>query len=172
MQAISNDEPAEAFACWNGIAAFRADPLLPVHLRSNQLSKSTLPHPLPPAHPAYINSTLSPSDQPQLLFRISSPDECFSSECFNLPYDFRRQFNLNKIYINPRVITAYEWKHYIWYKYVTRHWLIRAWIRHFEKGDGMHRVKMVNGDAPKIWIYDGVECHPVSGLCYISNPVR
>ncbi|KAJ7089972.1 cryptococcal mannosyltransferase 1-domain-containing protein [Mycena epipterygia] len=36
---VTTDEPAPVFTCWNGIVAFRADPFLPLALRSgNQLS--------------------------------------------------------------------------------------------------------------------------------------
>ncbi|KAJ7583197.1 cryptococcal mannosyltransferase 1-domain-containing protein [Mycena floridula] len=144
-QAIMLEAPAPVFTCWNGIVAFRADPVLPIHLRSGQLSGSPLEQPLPSTHPAYPQPPeLSPTMTPPLKFRPSSGKECFSSESFNFPYDLRRQFGMTRIYMNPR--------------YVTRHWLIRWWMHHYERGDGMQRAKMLPGDSKKIWLWDGGEC--------------
>lgn len=69
---------------------------------------------------------------------------------------------MQKIFINPRVITGYDWVHYVWYKYVTRHWVVKWWMEHVEKGSAMHMAKMVIGDAANIWRWDGGECQPVS----------
>ncbi|KAJ7779708.1 hypothetical protein B0H16DRAFT_1829968 [Mycena metata] len=55
-------------------------------------------------------------------------------QSFNLPYDLRRVFALEEMYVNPL-------KHYVWYKYITRHWA---------RGNGIHLAK---------W-WDGGECHP------------
>ncbi|TRM69846.1 cryptococcal mannosyltransferase 1-domain-containing protein [Schizophyllum amplum] len=163
MTAIKNDEPAPVFTCWNGIVAIRADPFVPPHLRSpNGLSTLPLPHSLPESHPAYPQPPdLSPAKTPPLRFRHSTPQECFSSESFNLPYDLRRQFNLTAIYMNPRVITSYDWNFYVWYKYVTRHWLVKWFISRVEAGTGMRRARMIIGDAERIWTWDGGECQPV-----------
>ncbi|KAJ6489617.1 cryptococcal mannosyltransferase 1-domain-containing protein [Mycena vitilis] len=162
MQAVMEDEPAPVFTCWNGIVAFRADPLLPIHLRKpGRLSASPLPRPLPDTHPAYPQpASLTPAQTPPLRFRRSGAAECFSSESFNLPYDLRRQFDLQRIYLNPRAINSYEWKYYVWYKYVTRHWLVVWWMRNVEAGNGMQFAKMVIGDAKRVWTWDGGECHP------------
>lgn len=163
-RAVINEEPAPVFSCWNGIAAFRPDPLLPPRLRSptSPLSRMPLSQPLPPSHPAYSpgNETLAPAKQPALVFRASTPNECFSSECFNLAYDFRRQYSLDKIYINPRVITAYRYKYYFWFKYVTRHWLLRLWIKYIERGRGLKDSRMIVGEPQNVWVFEGVECHP------------
>lgn len=64
--------------------------------------------------------------------------------------------------MNPRVITSYEWSYFVWWKYITRHWLVKWWIENVENGDGMHRAKMVVGDPAKVWTWDGGECQPVS----------
>ncbi|KAJ7587101.1 cryptococcal mannosyltransferase 1-domain-containing protein [Mycena floridula] len=136
-QAVMNDEPAAVFSCWNGIVAFRADPVLPDHLRN------------------VSNLTLAP-----LKFRASTQDECFSSESFNFPYDLRRRFNMNEIYMNPRVITSYQWRLYFWFKYVVRHWLIVWWMKHWEAGSGMLRARTIIGDEKGIWTWDGGECQP------------
>lgn len=162
-QAIIRDEPAPVFSCWNGIAIFRADPLLPPHLRtSNLLSKTPLSSPLLATHPAYNVSAepVAPADAPALSFRMSSRGECFSSECFLLSYDFRRQFGLEKIYVNPRVIVAYDWSLYIWYKYVLRHWAVKWWIENVERGRGMESAKMIVGSPSAVYTWDGGECHP------------
>lgn len=171
MRAIMADEPAPVFSCWNGIVAFRADPFLPVHLRkSGRLSESPLSVPLPSSHPSYPQSAnISPAMTPPLSFRHSKEGECFSSESFLLPYDFRRQFELNDIYLNPRVINSYDWNHYVWYKYVLRHWVVKWWIENVENGAGMHLAKMVVGDASRVWRWDGGECHPVSGSLHLCS---
>ncbi|KAJ7587105.1 cryptococcal mannosyltransferase 1-domain-containing protein [Mycena floridula] len=165
MQAVMNDEPAPVFSCWNGIVAFRAEPLLPLHLRTGQLSPAPLSRPLASTHPAYGQpADLSPALTPPLKFRGSYGKECFSSESLNFPYDMRRQFEMTKIYMNPRVITAYEWRYYFWFKFVTRHWLIKWWIKHVERGDSMHRAKILPGDSKKVWVWDGGECQYFSNL--------
>lgn len=63
--------------------------------------------------------------------------------------------------MNPRVITSYEWSYFVWYKYITRHWLVKWWIEKVEMGDGMHRAKMIVGEADRVWTWDGGECQPV-----------
>ncbi|KAJ7508474.1 cryptococcal mannosyltransferase 1-domain-containing protein [Mycena galericulata] len=162
MQAVMENEPAPVFTCWNGIVAIRADPFLPIALRTpGRLSTSPLSRPLPETHPAYPQpASLTPAQTPPLSFRRSGGKECFSSESFNLPYDLRRQFDMQRIYLNPRVINSYEWKYYVWYKYITRHWLVRWWIEKVEVGNGMQFAKMVIGDAKQVWNWDGGECHP------------
>ncbi|KAL1696295.1 cryptococcal mannosyltransferase 1-domain-containing protein [Schizophyllum commune] len=163
MSAIKKNEPAPVFTCWNGIVSIRADPFLPIHLRRpNSLSTEPLSHPLPESHPAYPQPPdLSPAGTLPLRFRHSSPNECFSSESFNLPYDLRRQFDLTGIYLNPRVITSYDWNFFVWYKYVTRHWLVKWFIERVEEGAGMKDARMIIGDANNIWTWDGGECQPV-----------
>lgn len=168
-----HDEPAPVFTCWNGIVGIRVDPFLPIPLRSKStanwsLSTSPLPNPLPVSHPNYPeNKDTAPALSPPLQFRASSPTECFSSEAFNLPYDLRRQFDLQKIFVNPRVITSYDWGFYVWYKYVTRHWVVKWWIENVERGSGMHLAKMVIGNPDNIWKWDGGECQPVSALLHL-----
>ncbi|KAF7302789.1 hypothetical protein MKEN_01240400 [Mycena kentingensis (nom. inval.)] len=161
-QAVINDEPAPVFTCWNGIVAFSANPFLPPALRTpGRLSTSPLRNPLPSTHPAYPQpADLSPAQTPALRFRHSTEKECFSAEAFNLPYDLRRQFDMQRIYLNPRVINSYERKWYEWYKYKTRHWLVRWWMRYVERGRGMEEARMILGDADKVWRWDGGECHP------------
>lgn len=142
MDAIMADEPAPVSTCWNGIVAIRADPLLPPHLRSRPSS--------------------SQGGAEAVRFRASRPDECFSSESFLLPYDLARLHGASRIFLNPRVIVSYDWHHYVWYKYVTRHWLVKWWIENVERGDGMHRAKMIVGDKYKMWRWHGGDCFPVS----------
>ncbi|KAJ7622878.1 cryptococcal mannosyltransferase 1-domain-containing protein [Mycena rosella] len=162
IQAVMEDEPAPVFTCWNGIVAFRADPVLPIHLRKpGRLSTSPLPRPLSNTHPAYPQpASLTPALTPPLAFRPSTAKECISSESFNFPYDLRRQFDMQRIFLNPRVINAYEWRYFVWYKYITRHWVVVWWMKNVEVGNGMQFAKMVIGDAKRVWTWDGGECHP------------
>lgn len=122
------DSPVPVFTCWNGIVVFDADPLLPIALRSNRtLSNDPLPYELPATHPAAHNASMqgpTPALTPPIQFRASTPEECFSSESFLLPYDMRRQFNLQRIFVNPRVINAYDWRFvvcYVWLFGVLTH---------------------------------------------------
>jgi hypothetical protein len=111
---MHTESPVPVFTCWNGIVVFTADPLLPIALRSNRtLSNDPLPYELPATHPATHNASMqgpSPALTPPIQFRASAPGECFSSESFLLPYDLRRQFNLQHIYLNPKVINGYDWR--------------------------------------------------------------
>ncbi|KAF7334689.1 Glycosyltransferase family 69 protein [Mycena venus] len=168
-----NDEPVSAFTCWNGIVSIRAEPFLPPSLRSTapgkQLSSAPLTPALPSTHPLYTpphagnTAEMTPASAPPLRFRASSSlatGECFSSESFNLPYDLQRVFALSDIYVNPRVITAYQWRFYVWFKYVLRHWVVKRWIERVERGRGVHLAKWVLGDPTEVWRWDGGECHP------------
>jgi hypothetical protein len=67
---------------------------------------------------------------------------------------------MKNIYANPRVITAYEWRFYVWFKYILRHWAVKWFIERVENGNGMHLAKFVLGNPAKIWQWDGSECHP------------
>ncbi|KAJ6459951.1 cryptococcal mannosyltransferase 1-domain-containing protein [Mycena sanguinolenta] len=161
FRAVMADEPAPVFTCWNGIVSIRADPFLPPPMRTAQLSTTPLSRPIPPTHPEYPSlANLTPAATPPLRFRPSGKHECFSSECFNLPYDLRRRFDLQEIYVNPRVITSYVWAHYVWFKYFTRHWAVKWWIERVENGNGIHLAKLVLGDPARVWQWDGGECHP------------
>ncbi|KAJ7020735.1 cryptococcal mannosyltransferase 1-domain-containing protein [Mycena alexandri] len=164
FRAVMADEPAPVFACWNGIASMRAEPFLPPSLRrGDHLSTTPRAQPLPTTHPLYARvgaNGSSPAAAPALRFRASAPGECFSSESFNLPYDLRRVFALEAMYVNPRVITAYRWKYYVWFKYITRHWAVKWFIDNVENGNGIHLAKYVLGNPAEIWQWDGGECHP------------
>ncbi|KAJ7032253.1 cryptococcal mannosyltransferase 1-domain-containing protein [Mycena alexandri] len=162
FRAVMADEPAPVFTCWNGIIAVRADPFLPPALRTGQLSTSPLSRPLAPTHPAYPQpANLTPAATPPVRFRSSHEGECFSSESFLLPYDLRRQFDMQDIYVNPRVINSYSWEFYVWFKYITRHWAVKWFIEKVENGYGYHLAKMILGDPARVWQWDGGECHPV-----------
>ncbi|KAF7346766.1 hypothetical protein MSAN_01815100 [Mycena sanguinolenta] len=170
FRAVMADEPAPVFACWNGIVAVRADPFLPIPLRTGQLSAAPLSRPLAVTHPAYPQpANMTPAFTPPVRFRASAPDECFSSECFLLPYDLRRQFDLQKIYANPRVINSYAWSWYVWFKWVTRHWAVKWWIEKVENGNGIHLAKLILGDPGRVWQWDGGR---VSSVVIFNNRVR
>ncbi|KAJ7766128.1 cryptococcal mannosyltransferase 1-domain-containing protein [Mycena metata] len=164
FRAIMADKPAPVFACWNGIASIRAEPFLPPSMRrAGLLSTAPRAHPLPPSHPLAARlstNTSSPATAPPLRFRASAPSECFSSESFLLPYDLRRVFALDGMYVNPRVITAYRWKYYLWFKYILRHWAVKWFVERVERGNGIHLAKHVLGDPAQIWQWDGGECNP------------
>lgn len=116
-EAMQTESPVPVFTCWNGIVVFTADPVLPIHLRSNGtrgLSRDPLPLGLPATHPAASDPALrgpSPALTPPIGFRASAPAECFSSESFLLPYDLRRVFGLERILVNPRVVVGYDWRY-------------------------------------------------------------
>ncbi|OAX41049.1 glycosyltransferase family 69 protein [Rhizopogon vinicolor AM-OR11-026] len=162
--AMQTDSPAPVFTCWNGIAVFNADPLLPIALRSNRtLSNDPLPYDLPSTHPAAHDASMrgpSPALTPPIQFRASAPGECYSSESFLLPYDLRRQFNLDRIYVNPRVINGYQWRHYVYFKWFMRHPVLRWWIEKVYNGAWMARAVLVVGDAADVSWWDGGDCHP------------
>ncbi|KAJ7692270.1 cryptococcal mannosyltransferase 1-domain-containing protein [Mycena rosella] len=161
FRAVMAEEPAPVFTCWNGIVSILAEPFLPIALRHGRLSTSPLPRPLPPSHPAYPQwANVTPALTPPLVFRASAPNECFSSESFNLPYDLRRQFALEKIYVNPRVLTAYLWRYYLWFKIITRHWAVKWFMETVEKGDGIDLAKLVLGNPADVWPWDGGDCQP------------
>ncbi|EIM83892.1 uncharacterized protein STEHIDRAFT_82793 [Stereum hirsutum FP-91666 SS1] len=165
MNAIMKDEPAPVFTCWNGIVSFRPDPFLPPSSRkSGALSTVPANFEVPESHPwvqeGRVKKGMAPVEMPELRFRASGRRECFGSESFNLPYDLRRVYDMQEIYMNPRVITSYEWSYFVWYKYITRHWLVKWWIEKVEMGDGMHRAKMIVGEADRVWTWDGGECQP------------
>ncbi|KAJ7157957.1 cryptococcal mannosyltransferase 1-domain-containing protein [Mycena crocata] len=171
FRAVMADEPAPVFTCWNGIIAARADPFLPPALRTGQLSTAPLSRPLAITHPAYLQPlNMTPAETPPVRFRASVEGECFSSESFLLPYDLRRQFNMQKIYVNPRVINGYVWEFYIWFKYITRHWAVKWWIERVENGNGLHLSKMILGNPANVWQWDGGECHPVRIFRFICSP--
>ena len=158
---MRTDAPVPVFTCWNGMVVFDAEPLLPIHLRPNHtLSHSPLSTPLPRSHPLHRGP--SPALTPALRFRKSDrgAGECFESEAFNLPYDFRRVFGLNRILVNPRVVTSYDYRFYVWFKWVLNHRLVRWWVREVFDGWGMERRKMVVGTEDQVWVWDGGDCHP------------
>ncbi|KAJ7050657.1 cryptococcal mannosyltransferase 1-domain-containing protein [Mycena amicta] len=186
-RAVERDDPAPVSACWNGITAMRADPFLPLSLRKGipafrvpvtsivpvPASDSEPPHtqpwslshnPLPqfvtthPSYPRPANATAL--DMPPLKFRASAPNECFSSESFLLPYDLRRVFGMESIFVNPRVINSYSWEFYVYFKYITRHWVVKWFIERVENGYGFHQAQMILGGAARAWVWDGGDCHP------------
>jgi hypothetical protein len=82
----------------------------------------------------------SSSPTRRLAFRASRLGECFSSECFLLPYDLahaRRAWT--------RVIVGYGWGQFVWWKYITRHWAVHWWIARVEQGGRMPFARMIVG---------------------------
>ncbi|CDO78225.1 Glycosyltransferase Family 69 protein [Trametes cinnabarina] len=160
-EAVKHEEPVPVQTCWNGIVAFAADPLLPVHLRTNRtLSHAPLAR-LPPAnHPWAARLGASSADTPPLRFRASVEGECYSSESFLLPYDFRRIMGLERVFVNPLVINGYVWKYYVWHKWVLRQRMVKWFVERVWDGAWMQYARMVVGDPKKVWVWDGIECHP------------
>ncbi|EKM61680.1 glycosyltransferase family 69 protein [Phanerochaete carnosa HHB-10118-sp] len=161
-EAMKTDSPVPVFSCWNGIVAFVADPVLPIHLRSNRtLSTSPLRHLPPPTHPLKDTVAESPTLTPPLKFRSAPRGEgCFHSESFLLPYDMRRIMGLERIYVNPRVITAYVWHFYVWFKWVLRHPFVKWFVERAYNGAWMQYARMIVGDDDKVYTWDGGDCHP------------
>lgn len=163
-RAIEHGQPAPVFSCWNGITALRADPFYTPEQRRNRTSKLSheeLKPALPKSHPMYEPwAHIPPHEAPPLRFRPSAPNECFSSECFLVSYDFRRQFLLDKIYVVPTVLVAYEWDLYVWFRWITRHWLVKWWIEQVEHGDGYQRTRVTMGPKERVYIWDGGSCFP------------
>ncbi|KAJ7128273.1 cryptococcal mannosyltransferase 1-domain-containing protein [Mycena filopes] len=162
LRAVMADAPVRVFSCWNGIVSIRPDPFLPHALRTDRLATTPQSRALPPSHPLYPHAAnITPATAPPLLFRASAPDEPFWSESFLLPYDLRRVYALDKIYVNPRVISAYEWRYYVWFKYVLRHcWAVKWFVERVERGRGVHVAKITAGESGETFQWDGVECHP------------
>ncbi|KAH9912354.1 cryptococcal mannosyltransferase 1-domain-containing protein [Epithele typhae] len=159
--AIKKEDPVPVFACWNGIVAFRADPVLPVALRSNATLPTTHIEHMPPSnHPWTKEIGASPAVTPPLRFRASAEGECYSSESFLLPYDFRRVMALDKVYANPRVVCAYVWKYYVWNKWVLRARYVKWFVERVYDGAWMQYARMIVGDGDRVWSWDGVDCHP------------
>lgn len=161
-EAMKTGSPAPVFACWNGIVAFVADPLLPVQLRSNKTLSTSPLHRLPPTtHPLYDTIAESPALTPPIKFRSAPRGEgCFHSESFLLPYDMRRIMGLERIFVNPRVITAYVWHFYVWHKWVLRHPLVKFFVERVYNGAWMQYARMIVGDDDKVYTWDGGDCHP------------
>ncbi|KAH7102339.1 cryptococcal mannosyltransferase 1-domain-containing protein, partial [Auriculariales sp. MPI-PUGE-AT-0066] len=162
-RSIEQNEPAEVFSCWNGITVLPAEPfLLPAH-RDNATSKLS-PQPLYPplahTHPAF-ETAIPPRLAPALRFRTSGPKECFSSESFLISYDLRRQFGLDKFFVNPRVVVAYHRRFFFWNNHVLRHWIVKWWMRNVERGRYLHRARITlsNLGPEGITLWDGGACH-------------
>ncbi|KAI0816064.1 cryptococcal mannosyltransferase 1-domain-containing protein [Trametes gibbosa] len=159
--AMRKEEPVPVYTCWNGIVAFRADPVLPIDRRANHtLSNAPLTKPPPANHPWAGQLGSSPALTPPLRFRASAEGECYSSESFLLPYDFRRVMALEGVYANPRVITGYVWKFYAWHKWVLRAPPVRWFVEQVWAGAWMQDARLVVGDPKSVWVWEGVECHP------------
>ncbi|KAH7107807.1 cryptococcal mannosyltransferase 1-domain-containing protein [Auriculariales sp. MPI-PUGE-AT-0066] len=171
MDAVSVNKPAQVLSCWNGIAAFRAEPFLPPQLRRNRTLSD---HPLPPppvSHPGYsLNQGKVPQELPALEFRGSALQECFSSECLLMPYDLRVLYGLNGIYVNPRVLVAYTWENYALWVRLMRHWLVRWWIEGWERGSGMHDALWIEGRHEDVWMWEGGACQVFNGYTRPSPP--
>ena len=159
--AMKDEEPVPVFTCWNGIVVFPADPVLPVHLRNNRtLSTSPLRALPPPGHPLAQELGSSPALTPPLRFRASAEGECYSSESFLLPYDFRRIMGLDRIYVNPRVVSGYVWRYYMWHKWVLRERHVKWFVEKVWDGAWMQYTRLVVGDPKQVWTWDSVDCHP------------
>jgi len=98
-----------------------------------------------------------------------------SQECFLLPYDMQRQFNLRGIYMNPRVVStyvvlrtgflapadptcSYYFDHHIWYSQILRHWLVRWYIQNVEYGRAIQMGVWMDGRPPDAYLWDGGAC--------------
>ncbi|KAH9925678.1 cryptococcal mannosyltransferase 1-domain-containing protein [Epithele typhae] len=117
-------------------------------------------HMPPETHPWTKEIAASPALTPPLRFRASAEGECFSSESFLMPYDFRRVMALTKIFANPRVVSAYRWRFYVWHKWVLRSKYVKWFVEQVYDGAWMQYSRMIVGDGDRVRIWDGVDCHP------------
>lgn len=160
--AMKSGSPVPVFTCWNGIVVFQADPVLPIHLRSNRtLSTSPLKRPPVPTHPLAGSLGTSPAVTPPLVFRSSPRGEgCYSSESFLLPYDMRRIMGMERIYVNPRVHTSYAWHFYVWHKWILRHPFVAWFVEKVYDGAWMQYARTIIGNGEQVYTWDGGDCQP------------
>ncbi|KAF7292905.1 hypothetical protein MIND_01189600 [Mycena indigotica] len=64
------------------------------------------------------------------------------------------------IFVNPLVINSYSWEFYVYFKYITRHWVVKWFIEHVENGYGFHQARMILGNPENVYMWDGGACHP------------
>ncbi|OBZ74328.1 hypothetical protein A0H81_05807 [Grifola frondosa] len=105
----SRGDARPVFTCWNGIVAFVADPFLPYTPLQPHTLHELPPNPLPDTPHARAHRPVPALTPPCASARPAG--ECFSSESFLVPYDFRRVMDLQRIYVNSRVIVGYSWKY-------------------------------------------------------------
>jgi len=67
---------------------------------------------------------------------------------------------MQRIFVNPRVITAYKWRYYMYFKWFLRHPLLKWWIQKLYDVSWMRKNIKVVGNPAKVWWWDGGDCHP------------
>ena len=72
----------------------------------------------------------------------------------------RRIMGLERIYVNPRVITGYTWKFYVWFKWILRHPFVQWFVEEMYDGAWMQYARTIVGEESEVYTWDGGDCHP------------
>lgn len=146
IQALRDERPFLVNACWNGVSAFDA--------RWYLNTVSTLAAKRATLEPSQSNQTLQTSAQDvnpdalepplELPLRFRSSPRCFSSECQLMSFDIHRAVAplRPRIWINPRVKVAYEWRSYFQYVWLERWWLMAPWRILWRDGVAMATTRL------------------------------
>ncbi|KAJ9074934.1 hypothetical protein DSO57_1001408 [Entomophthora muscae] len=105
--------PVPVFSCWNGVVVMDAHLLtyFTIHLLVNQPFKS-----IPSFKTTHPSLSSLPLSTPGIRFRDSNMNECYSSECFLVWLDLRRDNKKISLYIHPKVIVTYSLHNYLVWK--------------------------------------------------------
>ncbi|KAJ9074933.1 hypothetical protein DSO57_1001407 [Entomophthora muscae] len=105
--------PVPVFSCWNGVVVMDAHLLtyFTTHLLVNQPFKS-----IPSFKTTHPSLSSLPLSTPGIRFRDSNMNECYSSECFLVWLDLRRDNKKISLYIHPKVIVTYSLHNYLVWK--------------------------------------------------------
>lgn len=157
VASVRDGVPFLVNACWNGVTVFDARWFL------KPVSTPEAEHAV--IEPTRTNQTLKTSfqdvnpdvlDPPsQLPLRFRSSPRCFSSECQLMSFDIHRAVAplRPRIWINPRVKVAYEWRTYFQYVWLERWWLVAPWRVLWRDGVAMVTTRLYNSwpDLCKEW---------------------
>ncbi|WVR03663.1 hypothetical protein IAU60_000658 [Kwoniella sp. DSM 27419] len=140
IEKLKREEPFEVTSCWNGAAAFKAEPFL---YKPDKEPGVSTPEPTIMQrgwrmvdNDTYPLSEFSPPIANPLQFRTSNISACDHSECFLIGYDLHRIHAETgpKIYMNPTVKVTYEQNWYRWHNVVLRVPMINWWLTHWSRG--------------------------------------
>jgi hypothetical protein len=102
-----------------------------------------------------------------------------AQECFLIPYDMQRVYQVNGVYINPKVVAAYVHfhitredfideieraphryvgDHHVWFGTIHRHWAVRWWIHTVEYGREIQGGIWMDGNPRDAYLWDGGAC--------------
>lgn len=147
---VRNDQPFPVFSCWNGMAAFRADPFTRVRMA-----------------PLFTLLRVTHSSaQDKVRFRALKPElatvEYEASECCLVHADLRASGH-TRIFINPMVKVAYHWRFYFLHNSVLP-WFNGLFLL-FNRPDGHAYLRAVarNGDGSRTDEY--LSDSPLEAMC-------